>query len=753
MTLDLTRRSLLKFMGGAVAGSVLSPLPWKLLDDAAIWTQNWSMIARAPRGPVSHKYTTCQLCPVGCGMRARLVGASFVSAWPVAGHPAAGTLCPLGLAAAQMRYHPSRVRGVARRDRSAADPAWRIVDADATTGELGRRLAACRSRGGADSVAIVDLRPGRAMSRLYREFLARQGGGIYATAPDAWQASAAAFAGLATVAALAPAPDPARARTVLNFGAPLTAGWRGRDITPHAAGGPLLIQVDPAATITAARADRWLPARPGSEAPVALALAHVLVFEALAGDARVNALADWSHADLSHADLSHADLPHANGATLRAALADFAPERVAVNSGLTPAQLRDTARELAAGRPSLVLGVGDAGGGPLGAEEEAAIWNLNLLLGAVGPEGALGVRPVDTALFDEPAVPAARSLSDIPDGSLDVLLVDGSFPGVPVSAEQLRRKLRGADGMLVALSPYAGGAAGTPADLILPTLAPGEWVDDVPTPALSARSSYAWATAVAVPAPFALHPAEWLARLEAASGLVVPTEGGKAGHEAELKRRAGVLQARGSGQVFDPADGNTTDVAAMSDPDLLAGALARGACWTDKALLTIADNDLRPLGADGAMAARWRSLAAGRADAAKPGATGSLLLMAGGGLAPAAGAITAPVLNKLYRESGLQPGSRQVAVSATTAGALGLAEGASALLTTAHGRRRVKVRLDNSLPPDVLRIAAGPDPADMGDPAAAPGDNADIPDLCGAADRPVWRLVRADLQEAHDGNA
>ncbi len=739
MTLDLTRRSLLKFMGGAAVGSMLSPLPWKLLDDAAIWTQNWSWIARPPRGPVSHKYTTCQLCPIGCGMRARLIGASFVSAWPVAGHPAAGMLCPLGLAAAQMRYHPSRVRGVARRDRTGADPAWRIVDADATIGELGQRLAACRSRGAADSVAIVDLRPGRSMSRLYREFLARQGGGLYVTAPDGWQASAAAFAGLATVAALAPAPDPARARTVLNFGAPLTAGWRGHAITPHAAGGPLLIQVDPAASITAARADRWLPARPGSEAPVALALAHVLVFEALASDARVNALAD---------------LPHQNGSTLRMALADFAPERVAEVSGLTPAQLRDTARELAAGRPALVLGVGDAGGGPLGAEEEAAIWNLNLLLGAVGPDGALGVRPADTALFDEPAAPAARSLSDIPDGSLDVLLVDGSFPGAPVSAEQLRRKLRGAGGLLVALSPYAGGAAGTPADVVLPTFAPGEWVDDVPAPALSARASYAWATAVAVPAPFALHPAEWLARLEAASGLVVPVEGGKAGHEAELKRRAGVLQARGSGQVFDPADGNTTDVAAMSDPDMLAGALARGAHWSDKATLTLADRDLRPLGTDGAMAAHWRSLAGGRVEAAHTaGSAGSLVLMAGGGLAPTAGAITAPVLNKLYRESGLQPGSRQLAISATTALAHGLKEGAPALLTTPHGRRRVRVRFDNSLPPDVARLAAGPDPSDMGDPAASPDDRTDIPDLCGAADRPVWRLVRADLQEAHDGNA
>ena len=226
MTLDLTRRSLLKFMGGAAVGAVLSPLPWKLLDDASIWTQNWDWIARPPRGPVSWKSTTCTLCPRGCGLRARLVGDAFVSAWPQPGHAVAATLCPLGLAAAQLRFHPARVRGVAQRDAARADAPWRIVDADATVADLGRRLAQARAGGGArPAVAVLDLRPGRALSRQYREF-ARRHGGLYAVAPDARQAAAAALGGIIATAGVAPAPDPARARALLSLGAPVADGAR-----------------------------------------------------------------------------------------------------------------------------------------------------------------------------------------------------------------------------------------------------------------------------------------------------------------------------------------------------------------------------------------------------------------------------------------------------------------------------------------------------------------------------------------------
>lgn len=731
MTLDLTRRSLLKFMGGAAVGAVLSPLPWKLLDDASIWTQNWAWIARPPRGPVSWKDTTCTLCPRGCGLRARLIGTSFVSAWPQPGHPAAAGLCPLGLAAAQLRYHPARVRGVAQRDGSRPGAPWRVVDADATVGDLGRRLAQARARGGErPAIAVLDLRPGRALSRQYREFAQRQGG-LYAVAPDARQAAAAALGGLLAATGVAPAPAPSRCGALLSLGAPVADG-AGSPCLPAEGSRSFHLQVDAAATYSAARADRWLPARPGTEAVLVLALANALVTESAPGS-RAAVLAA---------------MPAVGGGTFADVLAGFTPERVADACGVPAADLRAAARELAARQPALVVGVGDPDGGPLGREEESAVWCLNLLLGAPGPDGALGLRPTEDVLFGLPELPAPVGLDAVPDGSLDLLLVDGSFPGAPLAPALLRRKLRGPNARLVVLGPYAGGAAGRLADVVLPTPAPGEWRDDVPTPALAPRSQYAWSPAVAAAPDWALHAADWLVRLEEAAGTPAAAGTGAAGHDAELKRRAALLQAAGLGDLYEARGGNAVAVTTLASPDAVAGVLAQGGIWTAPATLTLADGDLRLPGPHSELAARWQALAGGRGAQAQATTktAGPLLLMAGGGLAAAAGNVVPPVLNKLYRESELVAGAGRAALNPATARSLHLDDGAHAELATAHGKRRVTVRHDGSLPPGVVRLAGGPDPLALGDPE---GPGTEVAELCGGAGQPVWRLTAATLTEVH----
>lgn len=744
--MDITRRSLLKFMGGAVAGAVLSPLPWKLLDDASIWTQNWSRIARPPRGPIGRRDTTCTLCPAGCGLRARLVGASFVSAWPQPGHPGPGAACPLGLAMAQMRYHPARVRGACVRDASRDDAPWRVQDAGALVADLGRRLATLRARGDTGAVAVLDLRPGRALSRQYREFLRRLGDGQYLVAPDGWQSSAAAFATLAGAAgaAVAPAPAPARARSILALGTPPDAGPFGAGARAGGAGaeGPFRIQVDPVVTTAAARADLWLPARPGSEAALALAIAHVLVREELAGDARVRALAAGGR-EGSFAGLAD----------------EFAPERVAPACGLEPGAIRAAARELARRRPALVLGVGDPGAGPLGEEEETAAWCLALLLGAPGPQAALGLRPSAARLLGDDlddeegvaahgraALPPATNLDAIPDGSLDLLVVDGSIPGAPLSPLALRRKLRGPGSMVVALSPYAAGVAGAAADVILPTPAPGEWLDDVPTPALSPASTYAWSPPVAAPPGWARHAADWLADLAGASGIGEDDPPlGAAAHRAELERRVARLHATGEGAAYDPRDGGEAPVSGLGSPSGLAAILRRGGAWSAPASLTLDDAAWALPGHRGAMASRWRALGEGRAPA-RSGDARPYVLLPGGGLS-AAGAIAPPVLTKLYRESELQPGAGTVAVNPLTARRAGLSEGVTARLSTADGACEATVRLDASLPPGALRLATGPGPRGLGDLVEPGRPDIDVPALCGAAARPVWRVAAAGLEE------
>ena len=40
----LNRRNFIKLLVGGAVGINLTPLPWKLTDDIAIWTQNWSWV-------------------------------------------------------------------------------------------------------------------------------------------------------------------------------------------------------------------------------------------------------------------------------------------------------------------------------------------------------------------------------------------------------------------------------------------------------------------------------------------------------------------------------------------------------------------------------------------------------------------------------------------------------------------------------------------------------------------------------------
>src|SRR5690349_8884395 len=117
--MGLTRRDVLGFAGGSAAGILLTPVPWKLLDDVSIWTQNWAWTPRLPRGEITTRFTACTLCPEACGVEARLTGAPFQLAG-IATHPSGrGALCPAGVVAHHVAYHPGRIRQVLHHGRPA----------------------------------------------------------------------------------------------------------------------------------------------------------------------------------------------------------------------------------------------------------------------------------------------------------------------------------------------------------------------------------------------------------------------------------------------------------------------------------------------------------------------------------------------------------------------------------------------------------------------------------------------------------
>ena len=109
--MKIDRRGFLAFSVGGAAGTALSPLPWRLTDDVAIWSQNWPWTPVPKTGAVSFEKSTCTLCPGGCGIEVRKVGGRPVKIDGLPGHPVNdGGICILGLAGLQLLYGPSRVR-------------------------------------------------------------------------------------------------------------------------------------------------------------------------------------------------------------------------------------------------------------------------------------------------------------------------------------------------------------------------------------------------------------------------------------------------------------------------------------------------------------------------------------------------------------------------------------------------------------------------------------------------------------------
>jgi len=250
-----TRRNALKFIGGAAAGALLTPVPWRLITDTALWSENWPGIPRPARGPITARFTHCSVCPAGCAVRARCVGGQPVSLAGVVGHPLSrGGLCAAGVAAHQLPYHPARLtHGPVEAATGAIARAAANCNPDAVAA-----LAACNP---ADGVAVLDLRPGRTVSWTYRRAMGALKNGLYLTAGGV-------FSGAAV--------DLSKARTVLSLGAPLLDGWGTPGNVLAARAGFRLIQAEAIESRTASLADRWLRIRPGSASALASGIAAAL---------------------------------------------------------------------------------------------------------------------------------------------------------------------------------------------------------------------------------------------------------------------------------------------------------------------------------------------------------------------------------------------------------------------------------------------------------------------------------------------
>src|ERR1017187_4560781 len=369
--MKVTRRDLLVWSAGAAAGLMVTPVPWKLLDDTSIWSQNWPWIPQPTRGPVEVKQSSCTLCPNGCGMRVRMAGGWPVGVAGASSHPISrGALCPLGFGAHHLNWLPRRLRTVRHRASSSSWEAARVAFAKAC------------SEG---PIAIIDGYPGRAASSVFETFI-QERNGSYRTVLGPETQALVPYERWSGVPAAGLGYDFENAQTIVSFGAPLLDGWgtpgRFTRLWAERAAGSTdpqlrLIQVETSFSRTAARAWQWVPIHAGSEAALAAGVARVLLEE--------------------HLVPTHGPMPPMT-------LAEAAEQ-----TGLSTGAIADLARTMVA-RPPVVAIAND---------DNPAIAALNVVLGAAGARGGI----VRRSKLTESYVSADAVIS-----SVRAVLIDSSVP-------------------------------------------------------------------------------------------------------------------------------------------------------------------------------------------------------------------------------------------------------------------------------------------------------------------------------------
>jgi anaerobic selenocysteine-containing dehydrogenase len=331
------------------------------------------------------QYRTCPLCEATCGLELTMHDGAVTR---VRGDEddvfSAGFLCPKGVSLLELHDDPDRLRVplLKQPDGSHAPCSW-----DEAFAEIDRRLKPIVEAGGRDAVAAYLGNPSAHSlgALLHGRVLLKALGtkNLYSASTVDQYPKQLAAAHMFGSAVTVPVPDLDRTDFLLILGAnPLASNGslmtapdvRGRLRAMRARGGRLVV-VDPRRTRTAREADQHLFIRPGTDAFLLAAMAHVLFTEDLV--------------DLGDCAEHVAGLDE-----LRDAVAAVTPARAAAACGIPEDQIVTLARDLAAAPTAAVYGRIGTTTQAFGTTASWLVDVLNVLTGNLDrPGGALFATP------------------------------------------------------------------------------------------------------------------------------------------------------------------------------------------------------------------------------------------------------------------------------------------------------------------------------------------------------------------------
>jgi len=461
----MKRRSFLKLSGMSAAAALLAGcqtkneklIPYLIPPDEGITP-----------GRALYYASACRSCPAGCGI---LVRVSEGRAKKVEGNPShpvnRGKLCARGQALVQEVYHPDRIAQPLRRTGPRGSGTFTRIGWDEALSTLTAQLKGIREKG-ADRLALFTPPLNGSLAQLTDDFMKGFGSPHHVSfdfmSPEWLSAAYRENYGSAAL----PFYDLSETRYVLSFGAnflehhlsPVHYGYafgqmrQGRDtVRGHFAyvGGRL--------SLTAASADRWVPARPGSEGVLALGMARVILQKRL-----------YDPASLSSNGIQ-AD-------TLLKGLGRYDLATVAEMTGVTPQTIEELAGDFATTTPALAIVGEKVAFQSNGRASFRAVHLLNVLAGGLNRKG--GIYPSAGA---PPAAGSYAALADLvqrmANGEVDALLIHGDPVHSVPTATRFQEALANVP-FVVSFSSILDDTA-LFADLVLPDHATLEsWGDVVP---------------------------------------------------------------------------------------------------------------------------------------------------------------------------------------------------------------------------------------------------------------------------------
>jgi anaerobic selenocysteine-containing dehydrogenase len=294
-----------------------------------------------------------------------------------------GEICARGHIGLQVLYDTDRISAPFKRTNPAKgrdiDPGWQEIAWPQALSELGARLKALRDKAEPHKLLLF-----QGLNTTSDEDLLRRFADVYGTpnliSQDALEKEAEKVGRwLADGHYDHIAYDMAKTNYILAFGAGIVESekpvarnirmWgkirRERPIRAR------VVAIDPRYSVTAAKADQWVPINPGTDGALAMGLASVIIGEGLYD---TEFISKWTSAFDKYKKL---------------ALEVYQPEAVAAITGVSADIIRQLAREFAQTKPAIAWIGRGAVAWPNGSYNAYAIYCLNALVGGIDVPGGI----------------------------------------------------------------------------------------------------------------------------------------------------------------------------------------------------------------------------------------------------------------------------------------------------------------------------------------------------------------------------